>query len=401
MKKWKNGALAFFCAVALLLGLVGPQAHAAGDVIWLAVNDQIVPLSASTMPILYNNSYYVPYVVFDRNYMRTNAGIQTDLGILVAATSNKVTLYTMRRQLVYDLDAGTCVGSGENYPRAIVRGGITYVPLNSVRQFFAEDGLSTYQCTIPEYGTFIRLTTPSAYFGNSEFVDAATPSLSDFLRKYHGSQSPSPSSSPAQTTAPSASASPSPSPSPSPGDKPDKSGVRAYLSIMCSQGANLSIMLDTLARERVSALFFFRPEDLAENEVMVRRIIGSGHAIGLTVAGGPAEDAKARLREGNRLLSLIAHTNTRTVTLENGDAATTATLLAEGWSVWSGNVSGTTSASAAAYSASLMRSVDSKRASARITLNDDARSASALPLLINALRAEKYTIRLAIGGDIG
>ncbi len=398
MKKLKTSVLAFFCAAALLLGLAGPEARAAGDVVLLAINDQMVtPISASTMPIYYNYSYYVPYVIFDRNYMRTNASIQTDLGIVVGANSNKVTLYNRRRNLVYDLDAGTCVGNdGNNYPRAIVRGGMTYVPLSSVQQFFAEDGLSTYQRNLAEYGTLIRLTTPSVILNNEDFVDAAMMGIPNLLRDYYRSQNPSPSPSPS----PSQTVSPSPSPSPTVGEKPNKSGVRTYLAFQCGEGDSLPTLLDTLDRNRISALFLFRPEDLAKNEALVRRVIGSGHAIGLTVAGGPAEDASAQLEEGNRVLELIAHTSTRTVTLENGDAATTAALQAKGWSVWRGNVPTNRGSSTSAYVSTLMNAVDSKKNTARITLNDDARSANALQPLIRALTEQRYNLRLAVGGEL-
>lgn len=394
---WKKRVLAAFCAVALLFTLSPPPARASSDIIFFAINEWMPPkLSASTMPIYYYNTYYVPYTLLDKNYLSATYGVNVDLGFNVAATNNRILLYNKRRQLTYDLDSGSCTDKGGNsYKRAAVIGGITYLPIYAVREFFAEDGLSFSQLAT-SYGPLLRITTPSAILDDALFIDATTLSLPDMIKKYNASLTPSPS--------PSASplATPSPSPSASPGQEPDKRGVKVYLSFQCSGGTGTTALLDQLDREGIFALFFFSPESLAENEALVRRIVGSGHAIGLTVPGGPTEDAKALLTEGNRLLSLIAHTSTRTVLLENGDSAASIALDAAGWNVWASNVPASPEGkTASAYTAAIMRIVDAKKAVARITLPDQALTASALPPLINALQEEKYDLRLAVGGVFG
>ena len=69
--------------------------------------------------------------------------------------------------------------------------------------------------------------------------------------------------------------------------------------------------------------------------------------------------------------------------------------------MWSGNVSLPESASVS-YSASyILRSVDSKRSLAYITLDDDTRSAQILDIILPALKEDGYSFRLAVGEALG
>lgn len=393
---WKKRFLPMLCAMVLILGFVLPPVQASGEVVFIALNDQVVPkITASTMPIVYNYSYYVPHVVFDTNYMLANFGVSVDLGIQVAAGNNTVILYTKRKHLIYDLEAGTSTDNqGNSYKSAIVRGGIIYLPIAAVQSFFADSGLS-YSQRGTAYGDLLRLTSPSVVLSDSIFTDAAESSiLPQMLRDYNRTQNPTPS------PAPSVSPSPSPSPSHNSGQDPDKSAVRVNLSVLVSDGERTTQMLDLLDGAGLTALFLFRPEDLAVNEALIRRMVGSGHALGFALPGGPVEDAKAQLSEGNRLLGLIARINTRTLTLANNDKTTAAALEEEGWSIWQSNVSTPTSTTANGYSSALLRSVDSKEAVARIQLEDSPLAANVLPLLLNGLREDKYSIRLPVGGEL-
>ena len=136
---------------------------------------------------------------------------------------------------------------------------------------------------------------------------------------------------------------------------------------------------------------------IGDNAALIRRMVGAGHSVGLSVAGGPASDATQLLTEGNRLLELAAHMNTRTVLVENEDEDTIAALEADGWSVWSGNVSLPESSSVSYCASYILRSADSKRSLAYITLDDDTRSAQILDIILPALKEDGYSFRLAVG----
>lgn len=391
---WKKCLLSLLCAAAIVLGISLSGAQAAeGKITILALNDQVItPISSTNMPIQVGGTYYLPYTVFDPNV------VDVDLGVKYSLRDNVLTLYTKQALLKYDLNAGTCEDRDGNtgYTRAIVRGSMIYVSMPSVCSFF---GIQSYQeATV--YGQVIRLTTGSAVLSDRDFMDSAlSTSIADAYKKYWQSQeSQPPSPSPSQSVSPSPSVTtPSPSPSPTNTDSGDKRYVTVYLAFRHTDGTGLADILDILARENRSALFFLPPDAIGDNAALIRRMVGEGHSVGLSVAGGPASDAAQLLSEGNRLLELAAHMNTRTVLVENGDDDTIAALEADGWSAWEGNVSLPESSSVSYCASSVLRSADSKRSLAYITLDDDTRSAQVLDIILPALREDGYTFRLAVG----
>lgn len=393
---WKKCLLSLLCAAAIVLGISLSGAQAAeGKINILALNDQVItPISSTNMPIQVGGTYYIPYTVFDPNV------VDVDLGVKYSLRDNVLTLYTKQALLKYDLNAGTCEDRDGNtgYTRAIVRGSMIYVSMPSVCSYF---GIQSYQeATI--YGQVIRLTTSSAVLSDRDFMDSAlSTSIADAYKKYwRGQESLNPSTSPSQSVSPSPSVTIPFSPSPSPTDSSepgDKRYVTVSLAFHHTDGTGLADILDILARENRTALFFMPPDAIGDNAALIRRMVGAGHSVGLSVAGGPASDATQLLTEGNRLLELAAHMNTRTVLVENGNDDTIAALEADGWSVWEGNVSLPESSSVSYCASSVLRSADSKRSLAHITLDDDTRSAQVLDIILPALREDGYTFRLAVG----
>ncbi|MEG2119138.1 MAG: hypothetical protein RRY53_02185, partial [Pseudoflavonifractor sp.] len=153
----KKRMLALLCAGALLLGLSPAPARAVEDeVCFLALNNQLSPqLAAGTMPISVDGAIYVPYSVFDSGV----SGV--DLIVKIVSDAKQIMLYTKQKSLRFDLSSGTCtdkVGSGD-YPGAVMRGGVTYLPAASIGAHFKEDGL-TYSYRTTEYGPLVRFTTP-------------------------------------------------------------------------------------------------------------------------------------------------------------------------------------------------------------------------------------------------
>lgn len=391
---WKKCLLSLLCAAAIVLGISLSGAQAAeGKITILALNDQVItPISSTNMPLKVGGTYYLPYTVFDP------AVVDVDLGVKYSLRDNVLTLYTKQALLKYDLNAGTCEDRDGNtgYTRAVVRGSMIYVSMPSVCSFF---GIQSYQEATP-YGQVIRLTTSSAVLSDRDFMDSAlSTSIADAYKKYWQAQeSLNPSPSPSQSVSPSPSVpTPSPSPSPTNTDSDDKRYVTVSLAFRHTDGTGLADILDILARENRSALFFMPTDAIGDNAALIRRMVGEGHSVGLSVGGGPASDAVQMLSEGNRLLELAAHMNTRTVLVENEDEDTIAALEADGWSVLSGNVSLPESSSVSYCASYILRSADSKRSLAYITLDDDTRSAQILDIILPALKEDGYSFRLAVG----
>ena len=108
-------------------------------------------------------------------------------------------------------------------------------------------------------------------------------------------------------------------------------------------------------------------------------------------------------REETALFHGVATTLTHDVSgatvllVENEDEDTIAALEADGWSVWSGNISLPESSSVSYCASYILRSADSKRSLAYITLDDDTRSAQILDIILPALKEDGYSFRLAVG----
>ena len=122
-----------FRRLAILLvcfSLLIPPPAAAAEVCFTAVNDNVLPLTADTMPIWYKSLIYVPYTVFDSG----STGVDLGLNSTYDPSSAMVNIYNLRQILAFDLNAGTCRDpSTDTYynVRAVMRNGRPYVPLNT------------------------------------------------------------------------------------------------------------------------------------------------------------------------------------------------------------------------------------------------------------------------------
>ena len=380
----RKKALAGLCALALACALLAPFLSASADgatVYQTAVNDILLPLTSDSMPVSMGGVYYVPYTVFDRDVTAVDLGVS--YGQRITATDHTLTLYNLGSILTFDVNNSTCVDDkGESRDmKAILRNGKVYVPLAGVCSFF---GLQN-SFTPTSYGTLIRITNDQRGLNTAQFVDAAATLMRSQYNAYIKSLTPQ--------------ASPSASPS-GPGQNgedpgTDKHGVQVYLAFQCTDGAGLEDILDTLDQYGVRALFFFRPEDLTASDTLIRRMVGTGHAVGLIAPEGSAEEAAQALEEGNRLLADIAHLRTHTAL-----AGTEAQTL-EGWAYWNGTVDGLPGGRTSARLArAVLDETEAKRSLAYITMDDSAVSAGALSRLLPTLRLDRYSIRLAVETEL-
>ena len=317
--------LSGLCAAALLLSLLLAGTAKADEItIYLmAENDQMLDLPLSAMPAWINGDIYVPYTAFDWTVTGVNLGVS--YGQERTETEYKFTLYSLNGMLVFDLNAGTCTDgfSGEAKDmRAALRNGRVFVPLAGVCSFF---GLN-YTYTPTNYGTLIRITNGQERLDTQQFVTSAS-GLSMPTRYYKYLQELN------QGTQPT----PSPSPTPSGGgtDEPEQEdGLPVYLSFQCTGGGALDNILDTLEARGIRALFLFTPDALAAAEGQLRRLVGSGHAVGLSVPGQSLDGARAALEEGAGLLEQLVRVRTHTVYLEGAASGVAGALERAGWAWW-------------------------------------------------------------------
>lgn len=386
----KKRLIASLCAALLVLAVIirlNPAQGAWDDgLMFIVINDQPMTLSADVMPILVGGTVYVPYILFDANQ---NGGF--NLGIYngnINQKLNTLTFYDMEsKNLIFDLNTGISYDylpdGEEQRPRAIIRSGRIYVSASSFCNYFGSN--LHYYYTTTKYGyPLVRISNDDAQLNDQGFVSSASiSSLLNILNNYYRSLNPQTSQTPAITVAPTPEVSVSPRPD-------DRKSVRTYLAFRCDTGQATETVLDSLSAERRTAVLFFDPEQLSRQDDLIRRALGDGHVIGLLAKGATPAEAEASLAEGNRLLEHIALTNTRII-LSDGSAELTGALQSAGWLCWRADLDGRGLTAAA-----LVRALEGRESTTRITLDDSTNGLRALTRLLTTLREDRYDYRLAV-----
>lgn len=375
--------LASLCAAALLLGLllVGTASADEIEIYLVAENDKMANLSADAMPAWIDGTMYVPYLVFDRLLNQVDLGVS--YGQTRTDTEYKLTLYSLSGTLVFDMNKGTCTNgqTGEDMDmKAVLRNGRPYVPLAAVCRFF---GLS-YTYTPTTYGTLIRITNGQESLDTQRFVEAATNGAMR-TRYYKYLQ---------ELGIDQATPSPTPAATPSASNTPGPQGGQVSFAILVGGGGSGAAMADVLEQYGVRGLFLFTTEELAEQDELVRRLAGSGHAVGLAVSGETTEQALEELEQGSALLEQIAHLRTHTAYLTKGGSGVSAQLKSEGWACWSADIDARPDGGSQ-YDA-ILKGVEGRRSRSDVLLDDSGSSASALGRALSKLWRDEYRFPLAV-----
>jgi hypothetical protein len=144
-------------------------------------------------------------------------------------------------------------------------------------------------------------------------------------------------------------------------------------------------MLNTLEGSGYRATFFFDPATLAGRDDLLRRIVASGHGIGLIQTG-----SVETLRAGNEQLRECTGTVTRLVLSDQAEAA-----KAAGYAVYSPTLSalslGTTASGRATR---IMNRIENATGTVKLLLGGDEVSAEALKTVCSALKKDSYSVHL-------
>ncbi len=385
---WKKRLAVLLCAAVLVLGpgLVSTARADTVEIYLMAENDQMLTLPLEAMPTWIGGALYVPYTVFDWTVTGVNLGVS--YGQIQGEMGSGFMLYSLSGTLTFDLNAGTCVDrSGQQMDmRAVSRNGWLFVPLAPVCSYF---GLR-YSYTPTNYGTLIRITNGQERLG-SEFIQYAQDAMRSRYNNYMKQLYPdTPRPSAAQPT-------PTPTPTPSAGEEPDRGELTVYLSFQCTGGGGVAAILDQLEARGVQALFLFRPEELQANAENLRRIVGSGHAVGLSVSGASLSQVEEELAQGSALLERLVRLKVHTVYLERAGREVASALEEQGWARWSPQLDQMgDSRSAATRSNALMNLLDSREGSVRVMLDDRTGTADLLARLLPRMEGASYRTRLAL-----
>ena len=359
---WRKRLLILACAAVLVLGpaLAGTARADSVTIYLMAENNKMVDLPVEAMPCWISGQMYIPCTAFDWSVTGVNLGVS--YGQIREDGKSLLTLYSLSDTVTFDLNAGTCTDrQGEPVGmRAAYRNGLVFVPAAAVCSYF---GLR-YSYTPTDYGNLVRIISGTGSLSDEQFIEYAESSMrtryNNLLKQLEPAAQPS-----AQPSQPMA----TPRPSPGQSEQPEHM-VTVYLGVLCA-GDQGWVMADQLESEGVRALFLFRPEDVADSGELIRRLAGSGHAVGLSITGTTLAQAKEQLEEGAALLEQVARLPVHTVYLESGESELSAALEEGGWACWEPRLDYTgDQRTQSALGAALFNALDDRSGVARVMVED-------------------------------
>ena len=377
MKKFRR-LLCLPLIAALCLGLMVPLPAQAADIYFTSVNDRLLPLTADTMPTWSEGVLYVPYTVFDSRATEANLGLSSSY----SKGENQVTIYKLRQFLQFDLNNGTCRDgiTGESYQaHAIMRNGIPYVPVGTVCRFF---GLEYSYTTIAQ-GYLVRIKNDAVILSDSKFIDGASNLINRRLREYN--QSIAPDTDPVPVIPPTVTEE----------EEEDPSDVRVYLAFRCQEREGLEEILDALDDAGVCALFLMTPQLLEEESALVRRMLASGHSVGLLAEGDSLEETRQLLLQGNEFLerTLCLRTTLTCVPKDQRSA-----LEEEGWVCWSETMAlaPTATVGVNTFAANTLNRLEKRTWDTYVTMEGDANAARVLPTLLRQMKNSHFVVSIPL-----
>jgi len=311
VKKTVCKLMAVLLCVVLLFGLMG-TASGSSTVYFMAVNDTVVEMTAENMPIVVNGILYVPYIMLSPQHTGINLGVTAQY----STTRRTILVSGGRKGVIFNPQSNTCTDlNGTPLSiRAVVRNSMIYIPLAWICNYFG--GIS-YTTNRTAHGMLVRVTNGRAILSDAEFVDAAANMLQENYRQYLESINTS-----------------GPGPSgedPTPSARPN-SGPLVYLAFR--GGDQVERVAQLLENHVQRGLFLLTAEEMAEQDHLVRRLVGSGHLVGLALTGSTLEECTAELERGRSLLADIARSALTVICAPNAGTGVQKELAAMGFALW-------------------------------------------------------------------
>ena len=381
MKKWMRSLTAVVLCV-LVLAAAMPSARGAA-VYFSAVNDSLQPLESGTMPTIQGGVLYVPYTMLSATVTGVNLGVYSTY----SSVKRSVLVYSNRKQLTFDLQNDTTYdGDGRVYSeRAIVRNSIVYIPIARVCDVFSSE--IYYSLSAAGDGNYlVRIKgksggNPPALESDESFISAAYNMMQSYLVRYRqDNPDPEPDDSAAPTT-PSISG----------------SGAGVYLGVIVPEtGEETEPLLAALSGQSCQGLFFFTAEQLAQRDELVRRLLATGHFIGLRLESARADDIAEELALAEENLSAAAHCRLTAVLADGLDEDGVNGLRQAGYACWLTTEDGRTLTGSSGTRASTLIRHFTRGELARNYLLLDASAGETLPSVLAALGRADFQFRAPV-----
>jgi len=301
----KKRIIAVFVAVSLMAVFTPTVSRAAVTPYFIAVNDALLPFGDDTMPFVSGGEFFVPVRVFEGVGVWSISSADQEIVRLYRGVSRFVEFDTLQG-LVEDQDGNTL-----NWPSARRVGQRVYVPLRQVSEYFGFTfrTIDVPRSVIPDEQVRIIRIVSNAIFNDPTFVGVNERAMRSAYNNYFAPQPPIiPPIDPPVVPQPNFS---------------DVTILLSFYDISAGSADGILDMLDIQATSGDHSCFFVSAGDIAENPGLIRRIAGSGHALGIWLENGTLKE----YREASALLFEAA--KIRTVIVSAGEAAEIALETAE------------------------------------------------------------------------
>ena len=381
-------------AVCLMILLLPLASRAAVAPYFVAVNDKLLPFSEDTMPFISGGEVFVPYKVFSEAKIWSLTS-----GERVRLIQNPKWLdFKTDQEITMDQDGNTI-----NCSPAIKVGKQFYLPLNQMCDFF---NLSSEIKNIPrdiipdEQMSVLRIWSNSIKVFNTEsFMGVNRIALKSAYDKYYAppvETSTPPPVSPTITPPTGNPGNPYPPylptvpPPPPPPPPPTYEDVTIYLSFYGIEPIIAQRVLDILnapSAHGCASCFYFTAAEIARYPDLVRKISGSGHAVGIWMEAGSFEE----YLEASALLFEAAKIKTVLVSSDETDITAIHTADLQGLIFWGASMSFDDDGD---YDRDSMIAALPKERGEIFTIRFacTGETVSALPYLLSYLRENKYTL---------
>ena len=274
MKRTKKPLALLLTLLAVAALLLPPRAAEAEgrEVMFLALEENVLPVGSGGMPFWSGGYLYVPASIFASS-LRGESGISA----IINDDKRVAVLYEPGRSLYFEYDLNYAYDDATTYyPGAVLRGGSVYVPLSVVAQFFGK----IYSVSKVSHGQLAWLRRADFGLDEKYFADIAGASMESRYQQYlqqFAAPAGSGSGSGAQTPA-----APETPPEETPPEETPK-GAEVFLTFTPEDDAGA--LLDVLQSYRAGAAFVVSPEWMEAETDSLRRIAAEGHSILIELTG--------------------------------------------------------------------------------------------------------------------
>lgn len=372
-KRW----CAMLLCLLLVLQITGIPTAATGTVYFTGTEENILPLSDDTQPFWHNNYLYIPASIFTGN-TRAYLGVSQT----VASDGSWVVLYKNDKAILFKngSDSGEDTNGKFHYPGAVKKNGQYFVPVSVIASYFDLN----YSVKKVSHGWLVWLRSPNFILTEAQFADAAHSVMEQRYQEYVSSKTAKEEEKPPTTT---------------PGSMVI-TGKKVYLCMAANEST--PGLLDVLNRYGAYVTVFCTPEFIAENHDLMRRLVATGHGVGLLLDDGREEiPVLEQARRANQQLAQATGEKTRLVRVENSREETLQQLTENGYcpDISKLKVQGNTLENST-QADNLFRTVSSLPGSSVLWLADKVQLRGLITFLAQANLKKEYCLPLRENTDI-